>query len=98
MDYPREREFKFLSLTHARMVRDRLCEQALGNKDATEEQIERWCCAEGNWKAAIMGTMNYLSDHWDGMGLPGQWCYLQELIAAIQYIYDCERSPTRLAK
>jgi hypothetical protein len=85
----------FLGLAHARCFRDRLAQQALADHDATPEQIERWCRAEGNYREQIEQVMKILGENFDGNGVGGYWLYLRQLKAAIEYISQMEKELAR---
>lgn len=86
--------FTFVSLMQARQARDRLVLDFIADgKDygCSQERIERICRTEGDWEKDIDGFRDHIATHWNGSGIPGYWCYLNELKTAIQYIAIEER-------
>lgn len=85
----------FLSLTHARAVRDRLAQDAL--QDATRHwqkgasKMEGVLRADGNWERDIQDLKERCQQSWDGYGIP-DWSYLNALRNAIGYIVREERA------
>ncbi len=87
---------QFLSLTHARLVRDRLAKWAAEEAvrlwgDDTQFQIDGLCRAEPNYQFRLLHLKEWLQDNWYGNGIP-DWSYLDELRSAIAFIAQEEKA------
>jgi hypothetical protein len=78
----------FLSLGHARAVRDRLIAIAIRQKDLTEKEAEHWVTAPSYLRRMVL-TKELMR----GMvgQQPSDLTYLSELADAIEYIEKTER-------
>src|SRR6185295_17593785 len=93
------KEFNFNSLTHARKVRDDLGEILIEDLKMLKYPSPSNLCediltAKKGWAVKIEEIAKSMSSNWTAKGCDGfpDWLYLQELKAAIDFIFAAENA------